>query len=88
MFWSKKRYIKGEKWFTPVDFGEHLRKSDVSENSKDSYEMYFMKGIVILVKNIWDVQYLGSLLATVYWLRDEDVTGWLIFLLESVLECP
>ena len=58
MFWSKKRYIKGEKWFTSIDFGEHLRKSDVSEISKDSYEMNFMKGIVILVKNIWDEQYL------------------------------
>ena len=60
MFWSKKRYIKGEKWFTPIDFGERVRKLDVSENSKDSYEMYFMKGIVILVKNIWDVQYLEA----------------------------
>ena len=37
-----------------MDFVEHLRKSDVPENSKvymvDIYEMNFMKGIVILVK--------------------------------------
>ena len=34
MLWSdQKRHIKGEKYITPVDFAEHLRKSDVSENS-------------------------------------------------------
>ena len=30
---DQKRHIKGEKYITPVDFAEHLRKSDVSENS-------------------------------------------------------
>ena len=37
-----------------MDFAEHLRKSDVSENSKvymvHFYEIEFMKYIVILVK--------------------------------------
>ena len=51
---DKKRQIKGEKHIAPMDFAEHLRKSDVSENSKvymvDVYKMDFMKGIVILVK--------------------------------------
>ena len=32
MFWSKKRRIKGEKYITPREFPEHLRKLDVSEN--------------------------------------------------------
>ena len=46
----KKRYTKGEKHITSMDFAEHLRKSDVSENSKiyymiDFYKMDFMKGI-------------------------------------------
>ena len=39
---------------TPMDFAEHLRKSDVTENSKVYYGRFlrnvFMKGIVILVK--------------------------------------
>ena len=36
-----------------MDFAEHLRKSNDSENSKvmvDPYDMEFMKGTVILVK--------------------------------------
>ena len=33
----KKRHIKGEKYITAIDFAEHLRKSDVSENSKVYY---------------------------------------------------
>ena len=34
MLWSdKKKHIKGEKYITPMDFTEHLRKLDVSENS-------------------------------------------------------
>ena len=46
----KKRHIKGEKHIAPMDFAEHLRKSEVSENSKvyymvDFYEMDFMEGI-------------------------------------------
>ena len=30
----------------------------------------------------------SSLLATVYWSRDEDGIGWSKLLLESALECP
>ena len=30
----KKRHIKLEKYITPMNFAEHFRKSDVSENSK------------------------------------------------------
>ena len=60
----KKRHTKGEKHITPMDFAEHLRKSDVSENRKvyymvDFYEMDFMK--VIGSKSRWDVQYLEML---------------------------
>ena len=35
--YKKKKRIKGEKYITPMDFEEHLRKSDVSENSKVYY---------------------------------------------------
>ena len=53
-FDEEKRHIKGEKHIAPMDFAEHLRKSDVSENSTvymvDIYGMDFMKGIVILLK--------------------------------------
>ena len=49
-----KRLIKGEKYITPMDFAEQLRKSGVSEILKfimiNSYKMDFMKGNVILVK--------------------------------------
>ena len=31
---KKKRHIKLEKFITPMNFAEHFRKSDVSENSK------------------------------------------------------
>ena len=49
----------------------------------DFYEMDFMIGIVILVKV--DEMY-NSLLATVYWWKDENGIGWSKFFLESVLE--
>ena len=47
---DKKRHIKGVKRITSIDFTEHLRKLDVSENRKvyymvNFYEMDFMKGI-------------------------------------------
>ena len=29
--------MKSEKYITPMDFAEHLRKSDVSENNKIYY---------------------------------------------------
>ena len=31
---DKKRHIKGKKHITPMDFAEHLRKSNISENTK------------------------------------------------------
>ena len=47
----KIKYIKGEEHIALMDFAEHLRKSDVSENSKvfmvDIYEMDFMKGVLL-----------------------------------------
>ena len=50
----KIKHIKGEKHIALIDFAEHLRNPDVSENSKvfmvDIDEMDFMKGVVILVK--------------------------------------
>ena len=58
----KKRRIKGEKYITPMDLTEHLRKLDVSEVSKlyygwflrnRLYEMYYY-----ISKHRWDVQYL------------------------------
>ena len=30
----ERRHIKGEKYITPMDFAENLRKSYVSENNK------------------------------------------------------
>ena len=50
----KKWHIKSEKYITPMDFAEHLRKSDVSESNKVYYGKFLryglMKGIIILVK--------------------------------------
>ena len=50
----KKRHIKGGKHIAPMDFAEHSRKSDVSENSTvcmvDFYKKDFIRGIFILVK--------------------------------------
>ena len=31
---DQKWHIKDEKYIAPIDFAEHLKKSDVSENSK------------------------------------------------------
>ena len=68
----KKRHIKYEKYITPKDFPEYITKSEVSENSKvfmvNSYEMDFMKRIVILVKI--DDTY-NILKVIVYWSRNE-----------------
>ena len=41
----KKRYIKGEKHITPMDFAEHLRKSDVSEKRKVYYGRFLRNGL-------------------------------------------
>ena len=46
-----------------------------------------MEGIVILLKAD-DIAISSSLLATVYWSRDEDGIGWSKFFLEFALECP
>ena len=60
MFWSKKRHIKGEKHLIPMDFAEHLRKSDVSDNSKDYYGQFLRNGLqercFFISKSRWDVQ--------------------------------
>ena len=41
----QKRHIKSEKCITPMDFAEHLRKSDVSENSKVYYGGFLRNGL-------------------------------------------
>ena len=41
----KKRHIKGEKYIIPMNFAEHLRKSDVSENSKVYYGRFLWNGL-------------------------------------------
>ena len=51
----------------------------------DSYEMDFVKGIVILAKV--GEMYL-EVCQPVYWSKDEDAIGCSKFLLESALECP
>ena len=77
----KKRHIKSEKYVTPVDFAEHLRKSDLSENSKfitiDSYEIDSMKVIVILVKvdKMYNILRSAGMLLVCYWSRDKDEIG-------------
>ena len=40
-----KRHIKGEHHITQMDFAEHLRKSDVSESSKDYYGRFLRNGL-------------------------------------------
>ena len=90
----KKRHIKSEKYVTPMEFAEHLRKSDLLENSKfitiDSYEMDFMKVIVILVKvdKMYNILRSAGMLLVCYWSRDEDEIGWSKFLPESTLDRP
>ena len=90
---DKKKHIKSEKYVTPVDFAEHLRKSDLSENSKfitiDSYEIDSMKVIVILVKvdKMYNILRSAGMLLVCYWSRDKDEIGWSKFLPESTLEC-
>ena len=66
--------MKGEKHIAAMDFGEYLRKLDVSEKSKVYYGN-FMEGIVILVKVDEKYNILKSLLATRYWSRDEGGIG-------------
>ena len=65
----------GEKHIGSMNFGEYLRKSDVSENRKFIlayfYEMDFMKGIVILVKVDEMYNIIKSLLASRYCSRDK-----------------
>ena len=51
---DQKRHIKGDKYITLMDFAEDLEYKMFQRIAKfimvDSYEMDFMKGIVILVK--------------------------------------
>ena len=58
----KKRHIKGGDYITLMDFAEHLRKSDVSENSKVCYGRFLRNGLheryCYISKSRWDVQYL------------------------------
>ena len=41
----KKRHIEGEKYIIPMDFAEHLRNSDLSENSKVHYGRFPRNGL-------------------------------------------
>ena len=84
----KKMHIKVKTFIIPMNFVEHLRKSNVSENSKVYYgrllRYRLYERYCYINKSRWDVQ---CLLATVYWSIDEDGTGFSKFLLESALEC-
>ena len=40
---DKKRLINSEKYITPMDFAEHLLKSDVSEKSSKVYYGRFLR---------------------------------------------
>ena len=42
---DQKRHIKGEKYITPMNFAEDLRKSDVSENNKVYYGRFLQNGL-------------------------------------------
>ena len=50
----EKRHIKDEKYITPMNFAEHLRKPNVSENSKVYYGRFLRnelhESIAILVQ--------------------------------------
>ena len=39
--------MKGEKYIDPTNSAEHLRKSDVSENSKVYYGRFFRNGLTV-----------------------------------------
>ena len=56
----KKRHIKGEKSITPMDFAEHLTKSDVSENNKVYYGLFkrneLHEKFLYIGKSRWAVQ--------------------------------
>ena len=62
MFWSKKGHIKGDKHIARMDFAEHLRKSNYSENSKVCYGRFLRNGLdewyCYIKKSRWDVPYL------------------------------
>ena len=47
----KKRHTKGEKYITLMNFAEHLRKSDVSENSKKYYGQFLQNGLHEAIAN-------------------------------------
>ena len=52
----RKRHIKGGKHIAPMDFAEYLENQTFQRIAKfvmaDFYEMDFMKGIVILIKQM------------------------------------
>ena len=82
----KKRHIKGEKHIAPMDFAEHLRKSEVSENSKvyymvDFYEMDFMEGIGSKVDEMYNILKPAS-----HYLLVERRWNWMIKVFAGV--CP
>ena len=62
LFFDAKRHIKGEKQIDSMGFAEHLRKLDVSENSKVYYGRFLRNGLheryCYVSKSRCDVQYL------------------------------
>ena len=53
---DQKRHIKGEKYITPIDFGERLKKSVVSENSKYYYGYRLHENYCCISKSRWVAQ--------------------------------
>ena len=89
----RKRYIKGGKHIASMDFGEYLRKSDVSENSNFiMVERFLRNGLherhCYIGKSEWDVQY-RTRSASHYMLVERWRWNWMskVFA-ESILECP
>ena len=70
-----------------MDFGEYLRKSDVSENGKFYYSRFLRNWLHetrYISKSRWGVQKSAN---QVCWSKDEGGIGCSKFLLESTLEC-
>ena len=59
---DQKEDIKTEKYITPMEFAEYIRKADVSENSKIYCGRFQPNGLhernCYISKSRWDVQYL------------------------------
>ena len=62
IFWFEKKNTKGGKHIAPIDFAEHLKKSDVPVNSKVYYGPFLRNGLYerhcYISKSRWNVQYL------------------------------